>query len=130
MIDVEVDRLCIERGRCKILVNGNYYVVKGVKDGDIVDINGEKVRIIQKEESVISIKLSNENAKNLILGYIIGNYHLKIMVDEKNNVVYIPAELGLDYLLDKFKEYNPKVEKIKFKPNVELPISIVIDFKT
>ncbi|ARM75408.1 hypothetical protein [Acidianus manzaensis] len=127
-IDVEVDRLCIERGRCKILVNGKYHVVKGVKDGDILEIDGEKIRIVQKEETVLSIRLSNTE-EDLVLGYIIGNYHLKIMFDRENKTVYIPVELGLDYWLDKFKQYNPKVEKIKFKPNVELPISVIIDFK-
>ncbi|MEM0290151.1 MULTISPECIES: hypothetical protein [Sulfolobaceae] len=126
-IVVEIDRACMERQRCKIIVDGKEYVIKGkINDGDIIKLGEKSVKIVQKEETVLEFSLS-EISNDFVLGYMIGNYHLKVMIN--GDKVYVPMEF--EYLLEKFKAYDPKVKKIKFQPNVELPVSdsMIKDFK-
>ncbi|AEB95017.1 urease accessory protein UreE [Metallosphaera cuprina Ar-4] len=117
----------MERQRCKIIVDGKEYVIKGkINDGDIIKLGEKSVKIVQKEETVLEFSLS-EISNDFVLGYMIGNYHLKVMIN--GDKVYVPMEF--EYLLEKFKAYDPKVKKIKFQPNVELPVSdsMIKDFK-
>lgn len=128
---VEISKECLERQRCRgktdkdeeVLIN-----MKGISisDGDVFQAdNGYIVILREKEEKVLEFEIENE--KSFILGYLIGNYHMKVMMIE--NKVYISAELGEEYLVERFKNFNPLVRKIKFNPNVELPVnSVVIDF--
>ncbi|AWR93655.2 hypothetical protein [Acidianus brierleyi] len=129
LIEAYVDRQCFERHRCKIKVDNKEISVNmlgiPLKDGDVLVTDEGYIVILRlKEESVLSFKL-NELEKSFKLGYEIGNLHLRIML--KDNEVIIPTEIGIDYLLQKFKDYNPKLKKEKFLPNIE-PTAVVISF--
>ncbi|BAB66052.1 urease accessory protein UreE [Sulfurisphaera tokodaii] len=128
---VELSRECFERQRCRGKTDKGEEVIinlKGVpiSDGDVFQTdNGYIILLKEKEEKVVEFKINDFTS--FILGYIIGNYHMRVMVNE--NKVYISAELGEDYLTQKFKNFNPKVTRIKFNPNVDIPVQpVVVDF--
>jgi urease accessory protein len=129
LIEVYADRQCFERHRCKIRIENKEISINmlGVplKDGDVLVTDEGYIIILRlKDEKVISFKL-DELERSFRLGYEIGNLHLRVML--KGDEVIIPTEVGIDYLLQKFKDYNPKIKKEKFIPNVE-PTAVVISF--
>lgn len=129
---VKLSRECIEKGKCKSKTNLNEDVVinlKGVplNEGDILEAdNGLLILVELKEEKVIEFELKDP-IEAFKLGFALGNYHMRVML--QGGKVYISSELGEEFLLERFKEYNPKVRELVFKPNLELPVSpVVIDF--
>ena len=129
---VKLSRECIEKGRCRGKTDRDEDVVinlRGVplNEGDILEAdNGFLILIQLKEERVIEFELKDP-VEAFKLGFALGNYHMRVML--QGNKVYISAELGEEFLLERFREYNPQVKEVVFKPNLELPVSpVVIDF--
>ena len=129
---VKVPRDCIERGRCRVKTEKGEEVIinmKGVpiNDGDVLEAdNGMLILIELKEEKVLEFELKDP-IEAFKLGFALGNYHMRVMLE--GNKVYISAELGEKFLLERFKDYNPTVKEIQFKPNLEIPVNtVVIDF--
>ncbi|BFH73996.1 urease accessory protein UreE [Sulfurisphaera javensis] len=128
---VEVSNECLEKQRCRGKSDKGEEVIinmKGVliSDGDVFQAdNGYIVLLKEREEKTLEFEINDYTS--FLLGYIIGNYHMKVMV--KGNKVYILAELGEEYLTQRFKNFNPVVKRVKFNPNVEMPVQpVVIDF--
>jgi len=129
---VKVYRDCLEKGRCRIKTdNGDEVIInlKGIvlDDGDVLETDkGVLVLVRLKEEKVLEFSLENP-IEAFKLGFAIGNFHMPVML--VGDKVYISAEIQPQFLLERFKEYTPKLKEIVFKPNLQVPVStVVIDF--
>ncbi len=120
-LEVELEREEIERRRFSLKLKDREVKVnllgQRLEDGDVVQVEDYLVLVRQKEEVVVAIKLVDPTSA-FKAGFVIGNLHLRAMQGE--GVVYVPtSEYGESFLLERLKEFQPKLEKVKFKPNLE-----------
>mgnify|MGYP001772582043 CR=1 FL=1 len=130
LMKVKVPRDCFERGRCRVKADGEEVIinVKGTRldDGDVLEAdNGKLVLLELREEKVLEFELGDP-IEAFKLGFTIGNYHMRVMLE--GNRAYISAEIGEGFLMERFKGFGPKLKEMKFRPNVELPVNVVVDF--
>ncbi|EZQ12279.1 MULTISPECIES: hypothetical protein [Acidianus] len=123
---IDVGWECLDSGKCRVKVMEEvlFIDVKDLRDGDIVIAeDGRRFRVRLKEEEVISLPIRDE--LSFTLGYIIGNFHSRVMIKERK--VYAMA---VPTLMERLSEFNAQKVKTKFMPNIELPIpySVVLDF--
>ncbi|BCS93099.1 Urease accessory protein UreE [Metallosphaera sp. J1] len=117
--DLVTDRRSIEMGRVKVNLEDGMHVisVKGLRDGDVFLFKDRYWRLVQMEEKVLHISLT-DSVEGFRIGFAVGNLHMKAMISGKE--LYIPFENpNLPNLLASF---NPRIEVTKFIPNVEIPI--------
>ncbi len=121
LLEVELGREEIERRRFSLNLDGKEVKVnllgQGLEDGDVVQVGEYLVVIRQREEEVVAIPLEDP-VLEFKAGFVVGNLHLRAMQVDK--VVYVSAsEYGVPFLLERLKELNPRVERVKFRPNLE-----------
>ncbi|WP_181405954.1 urease accessory protein UreE [Thermodesulfovibrio sp. Kuro-1] len=91
-----------------------------IKDGDIIYIDENKV-IILEIQPIELISIKPDNMKEMAhICYILGNRHVSIFIDERENIVFTPFE---SLLWNYLKKFNFKIEKVKRKPPHALQLS-------
>jgi len=124
--ELQVDRISLERGRLKVRIKGEETVVqvRGIKDGELVEIEGEVFKISQRPERMARVRLT-DSLTSFKLGFALGNLHQRVML--VGDEVFVSVENGS--VLDSLREFNPEVVTGKFVPNVEIPVQVrMIDF--
>ncbi|MCI2414160.1 MAG: hypothetical protein MPF33_02720 [Candidatus Aramenus sp.] len=120
-LEVELEREEIERRRFAVKLKDREVKVnllgQRLEDGDVVRVEDYLLLVRQKEELAVAIKLGDPTSA-FKAGFVIGNLHLRVMQGE--GVVYVPtSEYDASFLLERLKEFQPRLEKVRFRPNLE-----------
>ena len=103
---------------------------KGLRHGDILELDKIKILIRQEPEKLIKIKIINSKSDNhtlIMLGHIIGNRHRPIQIDTDGNILFpIQRENEVELFKSLFHEVSDKIqlsiENKIFEPNKSMDV--------